>query len=127
MAGILQIAHLYERKRVLVAESDLCRQALSMEVHNLRQSQRLQRRHGWLSAVPTVLALAPLTTSFLGLRKNQGIEKRPASLWRRAAGTGLGAWRVYREIGPFLQETVSPWFARFKGKRGMEKRKKQVA
>ena len=100
------MSDLETRKRALVAESDLCREALKADLENLREYG-----NGFFKKVDRVRSLTPwlLTAALplgLPLLKLFGSRKaeRPAasSLKGRFAALMLGL-RLYRQYGPMVR------------------------
>lgn len=104
MAQIFGLKDLQERKRALVAESEIYRQTLKLEIQNIRLYRvRVQRKLDLLRLANPLFLLAG---SFVGTR----FFGRKARWKRRGRlsllGTGLMAWRLFRTYGPFLQKIV---------------------
>ena len=99
-----------ERKRALIAESEIYRQTLNVEIQNLRLysvalGQRVNRYKG-------LFTLLPLASSLVGMLSGRGFRKRPKAAWRRLLSAGILGWRFYRKFGPFAQSTLAQWLAR---------------
>lgn len=101
MASILQIKDLKARKRALVAEAEVYRQTLSLEVHNLRLCGVRMRRQvtGWTSH--PLVKLAPLALGLLRFRRS-----RRSSGLLGAFRAGLLLWQTYRKLAPSLWQMV---------------------
>ncbi len=104
MAGILTIKQLEARKRALVAESEVYRQTLKLEVQNLRlYAVRFQRKLGFFSPANPLMMALPFGLSFLRFRGPRWFQRKRK--WRRPGFIGalwLG-WRLYRRFGPLFQ------------------------
>jgi hypothetical protein len=107
MVRIFEVGDLQARKRALVAESELYRQTLALEVHNFQlyasevrhKIHRLRIYKPFFLAAPVLLSL--LRSGWSGERK----EKRQTG-WRRALAMVLMGWRAYRKFGPVLQAMI---------------------
>ena len=88
------------KKRALVAESEVYRETLRLEVHNLRLyvSRTKQKLTGFTRPNPLLMLLAPLAGGFF--------RKRRASWLRRAAMAFL-SWQVSNRLLPFLSGLFS--------------------
>ncbi len=103
MAKIVRLKDLEARKRALVAESEVYRQTLTLEIQNLRlYGARMQKSVALLRvATPLLLGIAgPLFGSRL-LRP--GPRKKHRGTWARLFGASLMGWKVYRQFGPVLR------------------------
>ncbi len=108
MAGISELDSLAAKKRALVAESEVYRQTLRLELQNVRlYAARMQRRVDLLRSAKPLLALVPIIGAFAGLRFRAKRAGRPRGLrrWMRAALVG---WRVYRNVAPVLKAVGLP-------------------
>ncbi|HVV72253.1 MAG TPA: hypothetical protein VHI52_12260, partial [Verrucomicrobiae bacterium] len=91
------------RKKALVAESEVYRQALRIEVQNVRlYAAQMKKRFNLLHSAKPLLTLLPLLAPFLGRRAAVRTETKPKG-WRRWLNTGLLGWRMYRSMAPFLR------------------------
>jgi hypothetical protein len=102
--------HLEQRKRALVAESEVYRQMLNLEIQNLRLSglglgQKINQYRG-------LFTLIPLAGSLVGMLSGGLFRKRRKRGWRQFLGIGILGWRLYRKFGPFLQSGLAQWLAR---------------
>jgi hypothetical protein len=104
MAGYSKIADLLERKRALIAESDLHRQNLALELQNIRlYAYRLRQRVSVFERFKPLLILLPLVGAFAGRRFGRGARrKRRSRLGQLFAATLFGV-RMYRRFGPVLR------------------------
>ncbi len=104
MAQIFGLRDLQERKRALVAESEIYRQTLKLEIQNIRLYRvRVQRKLDLLRfANPFLLLAGSYVGTRLFGRKSRWKRRRGLSLF----GTGLMAWRLLRTYGPFLQKMI---------------------
>jgi hypothetical protein len=95
MARIFKISELEERKRALAEESDLYRQTLRVEMHNLRlHAAWTRRRFTSLTTSPLWAILPPLLRSF-------SKRKRRFSKWRLLS-TVFAGWQIYRKFRGFM-------------------------
>ncbi|HWQ91173.1 MAG TPA: hypothetical protein VN673_05845 [Clostridia bacterium] len=105
MARILTIKDLEERKRALVAESEIYRQTLILEVQNVRlYAARVRRRYTWFRAyAPLVRFGAPFVFPMLRRSLFGGLfaprHKGSRFKWIPAA---LATWQIYRKLAPML-------------------------
>jgi hypothetical protein len=93
------------RKHALVAESEVFRQTLTLEIQNLRlYSLRVQRKFASLRlANPLLLAAGTL----FGARFIRGGSRpKRRGKWSRLLGASLMGWRLYRQFGPPLQTVL---------------------
>jgi len=99
MGRIIQVKDIEARKRALAAGSEACRQALKLELHNLRlYGSSLQRKLNPIHGLGPLLMLgAPLAASFL---------RRKQPKWLRLVETALVGWRLYRRFAPILSEIL---------------------
>jgi hypothetical protein len=91
------------RKQALIAESEVYRQTLRLEVQNLRYyGLRVRRRFAALSAFNSLLMLAPVARQFLapGLGSRR---RKPRNRWLRLAGAAFAGWRLYRRGMPLVR------------------------
>ena len=93
------------RKRALVAESEIYRKALTLEVQNLRLYGAGWRKHTAIlsSLAPIAALLTPVVTAAFG-RKRAGKLGMLGMIFR--------GWRLYRKYGPTLINLTAPYFAR---------------
>jgi hypothetical protein len=102
MARIFKIKEIEARKRALADESDLYRQTLALEIHNLRlHALAMKRRATWLTLSPLWPLIPSLFKTFY--RKKQ---KRESSKWRLLP-TVLAGWQLYQKIARFLPALFS--------------------
>lgn len=102
MAEVFRLEELEARKRALVAESEVYRQTLAMEIQNLRLYRaRMQQSFALLRiANPLLLMLGSLFASRL---VGGGFRRKRRGKWSRLFGAGLMGWRLYRQLGPILR------------------------
>lgn len=104
MAEIFRVKDLDDRKRALVAESEVYRQTLKLEIQNIRLYRaRMQRKLDLLRFANPLFLLAG---SFVGSR----LFGRKAR-WRRRGrlstlGISLMAWRIFKNFGPLIQGLI---------------------
>jgi hypothetical protein len=102
MARIFKIKELEARKRALVEESDLYRQTLRFEIHNLRlQAIAMKRRATWLTLSPLWPLIPPLLKAFFKKK-----ERRASSRWR-IFSTLLAGWQLYQKVIRFVPAIFS--------------------
>ena len=95
------------KKRVLVAESEIYRQTLTLEIQNLRlYGARFERKFAVARlANPVFLAIGSLIGSrWLGRKAKR---HKPRGKWSRLLGASLMGWRLYRQFGPTVQGLIS--------------------
>lgn len=99
MAGLFYDPELEARKKVLVAECEIYRQTLSLELHNLRlYSVAMRRRLSPLRWVqPAMAVVAPLAGLWFSSRRAKA-ERLPGLL-----GKVLLGWRLYQKYGHFVR------------------------
>jgi hypothetical protein len=111
MAGVSEIADLEARKRELVRQSELCRQSLQADLHNLAQyGANLRRRVDQVRSFgPWLLLAAPLATPLVGLLfKKRGKTANSAAPARTKGivASALLAYRLYRKYAPLVRSMV---------------------
>jgi hypothetical protein len=100
MARVFRIKELEAKKRALAEESELYRQTLRFEVHNLRlHAAWTKRRMTWLT-------FSPLWKLFPLFLNSFGKKKRRSSKWR-ILSTALAGWQLYRKFSGFLPALFS--------------------
>lgn len=109
MARFFQIAGLEARRRALVAECEVCRQTLTLEVQNLRlYGARVRRRYNWLSpSNPLASWLGPLAGLTLRRSLLPGLLRTRLGSRFRAVGTALTLWQLYRRFGPLARSLLN--------------------
>jgi hypothetical protein len=96
------------RKQALLAESEIYRQALTIEIQNLKLSAAFIKRNlNILRLLKPMLLLAPVAASIIGLRSSSKPEGRSSDGWRRWWGAALVGWRLYRQAAPLLGQLLS--------------------
>jgi hypothetical protein len=117
MARISKVNELEARKRALVAESELCREALKADVENLqdycdgffKKIDRVRSFGPWfMLAAPMAI---PLFRMFSGRRTQDKASDAPAPPRGRLAKLLLG-WRLYRQYSPMVWSLASNLMAR---------------
>ncbi len=100
MARRLKIADLEARKRALVAESEVYRQSLKLELTNLRlYGATLRRKWSVFSSLkPVFIVGLPLLSALVSKRRRKKMG------WIR---TLFGGWRLFRTVSPVLQFALS--------------------
>jgi len=88
------------RKRALAAESEVYRETLKLEIHNLRLyvARTKQKLTGFTRPNPLLILLAPLAGAFF--RKRRGS-------WVRRATMAFLSWQVSNRLMPFLSGLFS--------------------
>jgi hypothetical protein len=88
------------KKRALAAESEVYRETLKLELHNLRLyvSRTKQKLKGFGRPNPLLMLVAPLAGAFF--------RKRRAS-WLRRATMAFLSWQVSSRLMPFLSGLFS--------------------
>ena len=92
------------KKKLLIAESEVYRQLLKLELQTLKiYTQRTQRR---LTSLSTYLPfLKPLATRWFAGEKS----KSPASSAKRISSLFLLGWKAYQRFSPYFgHKTSSP-------------------
>jgi hypothetical protein len=115
MARILKVKQLQAKKRALVAESDVYRQSLMVEIRNLQlYGARMRQRFTALTSSPLFIFLAPLAGSLLRMRFGSGLPfmrrrgRRRPSLIR----TLLISLKLFRRMAPLLGGLLARQMAR---------------
>ena len=91
MAGDVKLSDLEEKKKALVAEAEVYRQTLKLEVQNIRLYGVKARRA--VSSFSFSNPLLMLAATFAG-----GVLKRKSSVKLRAATIGFIAWQIYQRL-----------------------------
>ena len=99
---------LADRKRALVAESELYRQTLMMEIENLSAAgARMKRKLGLLRFLKPLLLLAPLAVSLCGFGSGSNEVKPRARGRRKWWASALAGWRLYRRTAPMVSHFMT--------------------
>jgi len=102
--------HLEQRKQALIAESEVYRQTLHLEIQNLRLcGVGLGQK---LKSYRVLFTIIPLASSLMGMLSGGLFKKRRKTSWRRLLSAGLLGWRFYRKFGPFVQSTLGQLMAK---------------
>ena len=104
MAGFIPVKDLEAKRRALVAESEVYRQTLLLEVMNVRLSSVKTRRQFSNAIQPWLLVVAPLG-AIIGIWRNGGTQVNRARRKGGMLGKILLGYRLYRRFGP----VVRPW------------------
>ena len=106
MAEVFRLKDLEAKKRALVAESEVYRQTLTLEIQNLRlYGARMRRKFILLRfANPLLLTAGTLFGSRLF---RSGVKRKRRGKWSRLFGAGLMGWRLYRQFGPMLRTLLA--------------------
>lgn len=108
MARIFKVTDLEARRRALAAESEVYRQALTLEIQNLRlYAARQQRTYGGIvsglaSSAPILKLLMPLVAMWMRRRRHRRRGK-----WSRLIGLAAMGWQAYSRFGPMIRSVVS--------------------
>jgi hypothetical protein len=100
------------RKRALVAESEVYRQALALEVQQIQSHcAGIQRRIDSVRRFRSLFFILPLLAPLIGLRRmTRPAQAKRAAGWRGLVGTAMVGWRLYQKFGPVLR-SVLPKFS----------------
>jgi len=112
MAKIFGLKEIELRKRALIAESEVYRQTLTLEIQNLRiYKVRMEKK---LALFRLANPLFLLGGSFLGSRLfgRRRPERKRRGKWRMLIGAGLMGWRLFRQYGPLAQRLINQAIAR---------------
>jgi hypothetical protein len=95
-----------ERKKLLVAESEVYRELLKMELQTFKvYTKRTKRRLTSVSSyLPLVMSGLPMLTSLFARKKG----KSPASSLQRMASLFMLGWKTYQRFGGFFGRTKYP-------------------
>ena len=106
MARLFKVKDLEARRRALAAEAEVYRQALTLEIQNLRlyTARQRQRFNPIVHSSPTLKLLLPIVAGLLG-------RKRPGK-WSRLIALGVAGWQAYKRFGPMLRNLMSSRTAR---------------
>lgn len=112
MAGVSEIADLEARKRALVRQSELCRQALQADLHNLvLYGANLRRRVDQVRSVgPWLLLATPLAAPLAGLlfkKRHKPTNSAPPARTKGIVASALLAFRLYRKYAPLVRSMAS--------------------
>ena len=115
MAGISKIEELQARKRALVTESEICRETLKVELHNLLLygSSFRKRFEKVRSAGPWFLLAVPIIAPLLGfLFHKKKSEPHPSSGIKGKIATALVGLRLFRKYSPMVSSLVSHFMSK---------------
>lgn len=107
MAEIFGLKDLEARKRALIAESELYRQTLSLEIQNIKvYGARWRSRFALLRLANPLILLAGsfIGGRFLGRASSRRQRRGKVS---RMIGASLMGWRLYRRFSPLVQRLLS--------------------
>ena len=104
MAGIFEVKDLEARKRALVAESEIYRQTLKLEVQNVRlYAVGFKRQYAMFRTLQPLLMLGlPFAGSLFGRRS------RRLGLFRKA----LIGWKIFKQLSPWISRLFAKSAAR---------------
>lgn len=117
MAGVSKVAELEARKRALITESELCREALKADLENLRaytdgifkKIDRVRSFAPWLMlAAPVGI---PLLKLFTGRKTSNHHAPAPSPMKGRLATLMLG-FRLYRQYAPMVRSVIGQFMSR---------------
>lgn len=109
MAGVSKIRELEARKRALVTECEICREALKAELDNLQlYAASFKNKFRYVRSLgPWLLLAVPLAAPLLGLvSRNKNESHRPSRL-KGGIATALLGLRLFRKYGPVLGTFVA--------------------
>ena len=114
MGGIFRLGELQARKAALVAESEVYRQTLRLELQNLRLCVLRARKNAsfFSSSAPWLLMSGPLIRAWIG-----SLFGRRRFGRMRLLTTVLLGWQMYRKLAPIWQQ--------FFGRRGFRAQPKR--
>ncbi len=126
MAGISEIEKLEARKRALINESEICRENLKAEIHNLTlYAESLRQRVDKVRSVGPWLLMglpmvAPLVRLFSKKRAQQNTQHHDSASHAGVKGglaTALLALRTYRKFAPMVRSVVTHLVSRYRRQR----------
>jgi hypothetical protein len=125
MAGVSKIRELEARKRALVTESELCREALKAEVENLRHYSAgfFQKIDRVRSFGPWLMLAAPVAIPLFRLFSNRAkpaATPRSSGLKGGLAALMLGV-RLFRQYAPLVSSLASQFLARRRASEGQSR------
>jgi hypothetical protein len=93
------------RKKLLVAESEVYRQAIKLDLQNLRlHSVHLRRKYATYTALkPAFLVAIPFVTTLFS--RSRKAERRPRSWFSRA----LTGWRLFKTFQPLVSSLLAQY------------------
>ena len=96
MLRLVEVKELEEKRKALAQESDLYRETLKLQVHNLQlYAVRTRQRFSFLSpSNPWMMVLGPLLGAF--------IRRRGRSPKMRLIAGALFAWKLFKKFGAVL-------------------------
>src|SRR6266404_5800097 len=110
MPGLFQVKDLEARKRALAAESEVYRQTLKFELHNLGLNLvHARRRFFKATAFSPLMMLGMPAIGFLVRRmftRQSPIENKQRSSLARFITKAAFGWRMYRKVAPFCRGMV---------------------
>lgn len=114
MASVFKVSDLEARKRAAVADCEVYRHMLTLELEHIRlYRESWRRKFSFFKTSRLLLLLIPVGLTLFGLKgRRRAVETKPASGWKRILSTAVLAWRVYRKVGPALAPLISQLRAR---------------
>jgi hypothetical protein len=109
MAQLFRLKDLAARKQALLAESEVYRQSLKLELQNVKlHGLRFRRKFGFLKVAKQLIFLLPVLRGVWVWRGSAGAPGEKTSARRRGTlGLLLTGWRVYRNLAPVIRGVVS--------------------
>ncbi len=107
MARVRGLRQLAARKRELVAEAEMYRQQLQLDLKDFRlYGAGLRRTFFVLRLANPVLLAVSLAGAVAGARGGRTRKKRRSKV-RRLLAAALMGWRMYRRFGPLVQTMLA--------------------
>ena len=110
MPGLFQVKELEARKRALAAESEVYRQSLRFELHNLDlNAVHARRRFFKATAFSPLIMLGMPAIGFFVRRmftRQSPIENKQRSSLARFITKAAFGWRMYWKVAPFCRGVV---------------------
>lgn len=110
MAGVSKISELEARKRALVTESEICREAFRTEIDNLHShaASFFHKFDRIRSVGPWVMMAGPVAFPLLSMLFRRRKKEAPQTVRAKGAiATALIAFRLYRKYSPLVKSVVS--------------------
>jgi hypothetical protein len=103
MAGLFQLKEIEAKKKALAAESELYRQTLKLQIHNLSLRATGMKRRYTLFNSPPLMRLLPMISALLGSPVGRMLLPKRRARWLRLATAALIGWQAYRKFAPLVQ------------------------
>ena len=109
MAQFIKIRDLAARKQALLAESELYRQTLKLELQNVQlYGARFRRKFSFLKVANQLVFVLPLVRSVWAWRSSsKKPERKPVVRGGSTLGLLLTGWRIYRNLVPVVRGLLS--------------------